>query len=153
MAVTFALQGASPAALALSSGYAIYPGGAPSGGDVVHRLHPSGDEDYVYFAREPADKALHYALDVHLAAGLRLVEGTLELLDAKGAPRLRVASPVVVDAGGRSLRAALAIDGCAVDTSPRGPWGRPVTPPGAASCVMSVTWPEDGVRYPALVDP
>jgi MYXO-CTERM domain-containing protein len=153
VAVAFSLQGASHAALAMASGYAIYPGAAPSGGDVLHRLRASGDEDYVYFAREPETKALRYTLDVHLAAGLRLFGGTLELLDAGGAPRLRVAPPVVIDAGGHRIQAALSLEGCEADTSPRGPWGRPVTPPGAGSCVMSVTWPDTGVRYPALVDP
>jgi len=166
VAVAFALQGASRAAPAVASGYVIYPGAAPSGlsgadpgtpgpagGDVVHRLHDSGDEDYVYFAREPARKALRYTLDVGLVAGLRLVDDTLELLDAAGAPRVRVAPPVVVDATGRRFRATLRVEGCQVDTIRRAPWGREVTAPGAASCVMVVAWPEEGVRYPALVDP
>ena len=122
------------------------------GGRRLHRPHPLGDEDFVYFAREPERQALAYRVDVSRVAGLRLVSRTLEFLDPGGAPRLRVAPPFVVDAGGRRLPANLAV-GCAADVSPRAPWGRPVTPPGASSCVVTVSWARAGVRYPALVDP
>jgi hypothetical protein len=44
-------------------------------------------------------------------AGLRLVEGTLKLLDAGGAPGWRVARPQVVGADGQRRDAKLAISG------------------------------------------
>ena len=86
-------------------------------------------------------------------SGLRLVAGTLEMLDADGTPRLRVAPPYIVGADGARTDATLAVEGCAVDTDPAAPWGRPVTTPGAASCTVRVRWPDDGVAYPAVLDP
>ena len=53
-----------------------------------------------------------------------LVENTLEMLDAGGAPRLRVAPPFLVGADGARTDAMLAIAGCAVDKSAAAPWGR-----------------------------
>src|SRR5206468_4432855 len=85
--------------------------------------------------------------------GLRLVAGTLELLDEGGAPRLRVSPPYVVGADGVNIGAALALAGCAVDENPSAPWGRAVTAPGASSCTLRVSWPRDGVSYPAVLDP
>ena len=79
--------------------------------------------------------------------------GTLELLDAGGAPRLRVAPPFIVGADGARTDATLAVEGCAVDTNPAAPWGRPVTAPGAASCTLRVSWPDEAVAYPAVLDP
>ena len=87
------------------------------------------------------------------AAGLRLVGGTLEVLDAAGTPRLRVAPPYIVGADGASTDATLAVTGCAVDTNPAPPWGRAVTAPGARVCQVKVSWPGSGVAYPAILDP
>jgi hypothetical protein len=52
-----------------------------------------GVEDFVSFPSKPAKSELRYALDMKDAAGLRLVDGVLEVLDAKGDPRLRVPPP------------------------------------------------------------
>src|SRR5262249_54748828 len=52
---------------------------------------------------------------------------------------------------GRVYDATLAVDGCAVDTDPRGPWGRAVVRPGARSCGVGVAWTKG--TYPAVVDP
>ena len=84
-------------------------------------------------------------------AGLRLVGHALEFLDAAGVPRLRVAPPYVVDALGDVREATLSVAGCAFDASPRAPWGRAVTAPGATRCAVGVTW--KGATYPALVEP
>src|SRR5262249_12699820 len=54
---------------------------------------------------------------------------------------------------GRRVHADLTVEGCAADTSPRAPWGRPVTAPGASTCTVAVAWAGRGVQYPALVDP
>ena len=86
-------------------------------------------------------------------AGLRLVADTLEMLDAAGSPRLRVAPPYIVGADGVRTDARLAVLGCAVDTDPSAPWGRRVKAPGAASCTVQVSWNDATVAYPALLDP
>lgn len=73
-------------------------------------------------------------LDLEGTAGLRAVGGTVELLDASGAPRIRIAPQV---------QQALALDlgGCAHDDSPAPPWDRAPTPPGAAGCDALLTVP------------
>jgi hypothetical protein len=152
MAVSFSLKGATDASLAVGDEMAVYLGGYGAA-DVLHRVVADGTEDYVSFATQPAREELTYHVDVSQAAGLRLVPAThtLELVDETGAPRLRVARPYVIDARGKRHEASLALRGCAYDTSGVGPWGRPVTPPGARSCEVHVTW--SGVEYPAMVDP
>lgn len=151
--IAFSLEGASAAPVVLEGGLALYAGAAPGGGDVIHLPSASGTEDLVYYERAPAQEELRYRVDVRDVAGLRLVAGTLEFLDAAGAPRLRVAPPYVLDADGRRHEAALAIEGCAADRSALAPFGRPVTSPGAAFCTVLVDWRAVHVTYPALVDP
>lgn len=153
LSVSFALDGAAPAELTASDGIAVYAGAAPGGGDILHRVSPTGTEDFVLFVTEPEHKELRYEVDVGAVAGLRLVANTLEFLDASGAPRLRVAPPYVLGADGARLSATLTVENCAVDRSPRAPWGRPVVNPGASSCAVKVAFPDAGIRYPALVDP
>jgi hypothetical protein len=55
---------------------------------VVHTTREDGVEDTVFFDARPAREELVYELDVSEVPGLRLVGGTLEPLDAGGAPRL-----------------------------------------------------------------
>ncbi|AUX22728.1 hypothetical protein SOCEGT47_032350 [Sorangium cellulosum] len=157
LAIAFSLPDASEVPAAVDGTLVLYAGalraGDGSSRDVLHRVFPGGTEDFVVFEREPARKELRYRVDVSAVTGLRLVERTLEFLDAAGAPRLRVAPPYLVDATGARTPASLSVEGCAFDTSPRAPWGRPVTPPGAPACTVVVAWPSAGVRYPALVDP
>jgi hypothetical protein len=133
-------------------GRVVYPGGYANG-DVVHQVRESGTEDFVIL-RERGTSSLDYELELEQGVvGLRLGADTLELLDAGGAPRLRVASPYVVDDAGSRIAASLSVDGCAYDTSPAAPWGRPITPPGAGSCRVRVAWSDAGLRYPLIVDP
>ncbi|XXX81874.1 kelch repeat-containing protein [Sorangium sp. So ce134] len=153
LGVAFSLDGAVDAPLAEADGFAIYAAGGPGGADLLHRVDRAGTEDFAFFERAPAREELRYRVDVGGAAGLRLVANTLEFLDAGGAPRLRIAPPYVLDADGERRTARLSVEGCAVDTSPRPPWGRPVTAPGATACAVTVAWAGAGVRYPALVDP
>jgi hypothetical protein len=153
MAIEVDLDGAGAADAELIDGLVMYRGALGDGRDVIHRVTVEGAEDYVALATAPPLPELRYT--VHLqegAAGLRLVADTLEILDADGAPRLRVAPPYVVGADGVRRGARLAVDGCAVDESPAAPWGRPVTRPGQTSCVVRVAW-DGNVRYPLLVDP
>ncbi len=132
-------------------GFVVYAA-ARGDGDVVHRVTAVGTEDFVRFARRPAKEELAYAIALgEGVAGLRLVENALELLDAHGAPRLRMAPPCVVDAAGAMHAARVELDGCAYDEDPRPPWGRAPTPSGSAACTVRVAWPE--VAYPAVVDP
>ena len=151
--VAFAIEGSAKADLVTDGDLAIYAGAGPEGSDVLHRVRESGTEDLIAFEERPASESIAYTLDARGIAGLRLVSRTLEMLDAKGAPRLRVDPPYVIDARGRRIEASLTVDGCAVSTDPRAPWGRPVTPPGAASCTVIVRWEGQSAEYPALVDP
>ncbi len=151
--IAFSLEGAAPTAAALGEGVVLYAGAAPGGGDLLHVPSAAGTEDLVHFERAPAKEELRYRVDVSRVAGLRLFADTLELLDAAGTPLLRVAPPYVIDAAGRRHEASLALEGCAADRSPRAPFGRPVTSPGAAFCTASVDWHAAHVTYPALVDP
>ena len=151
--IAFTLEGAAPAAAALAEGLVLYAGAAPGGGDVIHAPSAAGTEDLIHFYRAPAKEELRYRVDVSRVAGLRLFADTLELLDAAGTPLLRVAPPYVLDSAGRRHEASLALEGCAADASPRAPFGRPVTAPGAAFCTVRVDWHAAHVTYPALVDP
>lgn len=146
----FALKGARPVT-GQKRGSATFFKGALRGADIVHSTREDGVEDFVFFDAAPAREELAYELDVSGVAGLRLVGGSLELLDAGGAPRLRVERPWVSDADGKHRDASLAVDGCAFDTSPVAPWGRAVTAPGANRCQLRVLWHD--VRYPAVIDP
>jgi RHS repeat-associated protein len=148
------LTGALSVAAQTASGYVVYPAGMPSGANVLHRALPSGTEDFVSFATRPTTAEVDYSVALGTGvAGLRLVAGTLELLDANGVPRLHVSPPFIVGAGGTRTDGALAVAGCAVDTDPSPPWGRAVTAPGAKTCTVKVTWPDANVTYPAILDP
>jgi hypothetical protein len=148
----FSLEGASPEPRSESSGIAVYAGAAPSGGDVIDRVSPAGVEDLVFFEREPAERSLRYRVTPG-GAGLRLVAGTLEVLDRDGLPALRVAPPFVLDAAGHRAAAALSVEGCAVSTSSLPPLGERVLPAGAPTCTVKVSWEGAALRYPILVDP
>jgi RHS repeat-associated protein len=137
-----------------ANGYVVYRGGLKSGASLFVRATLDGAEDYISFPARPQSPEVAY--DVALGAGisgLRLVEGTLEMLDASGTPRLRVTPPYLVDSEGAIVDAALSVSGCAVDTDPAGPWGRPVTVPGASTCQVRATWNDSDVKYPAVLDP
>ena len=153
-AVDVKLQGAAAVAGQAAGGYVVYPAASATGANVVQRAIASGTEDFVAVDAKPAATQVGYDVALGVgAAGLRLVGGTLEVLDAGGAPRLRVTPPYIVGADGAQTDATLAVAGCAVDTNPAPPWGRRVTAPGAKSCQVSVTWPGTGVVYPAILDP
>jgi len=145
VAIRFARVSAVAEKLELArGGLAVY-------GDLVHRVRAEGTEDFVSFERRPTREELVYRVDVRRVAGLRLVGNTLEFLDVTGTPRLRVAPPYVLDAAGARHDAVLAVEGCKADADPRAPWERAVVAPGAAECLVRVTWHD--VSYPALVDP
>lgn len=154
VALSARLSGALPTDAEVSDGYVVYPAAAPGGGAIVHRVIDAGTEDYVSFPQAPAVEEVAYELELSPAvAGLRLVERTLEALDASGTPRLHVAPPFLVGADGRRHDASVEVSGCAVDTSPSAPWGQPVVAPGASHCLVRIAWADSGVVYPAVLDP
>jgi hypothetical protein len=153
VAVSFTLRGAtSHAAAATGSGLTLYSGGV-GGADVIRGMTSDGVEDFAVFDQRPQNEELSYDVDVSEVAGLRTVSNTLEFLDTSGTPRLRIAPPSIVDARGVWVAARLSVDGCAADTDPSAPWGRPVVAPGAASCTVRIAWAHPGLTYPVLVDP
>ena len=153
-AVAVTLEGGRDVAPLMASGYLVYRRGHASGATVLHRASPAGVEDWLSFDERPATPEVTYRLALGAGvAGLRLVENTLELLDVRGAPRLRVEPPYLVGADGERTAATLALEGCSVDRSPAPPWDRAVTAPRSASCGLRVSWSNEDVAYPALLDP
>src|SRR5258706_6373980 len=153
VAVSFGLENLGAVPAARSPGGAVYRNAPGSGRDLTLVLGDERFEDFVSFPEKPERAAVTYRLDLSRVAGLRLVASVLELLDAKGTPRLRMLAPYVVDAHGTRHELAIQIRGCAFDTNPVGPWGRPVTPPGAALCKLDLDWSDRDVAYPAVLDP
>lgn len=152
--VALSLVAASNTPAEVAGGFVVYRDTTDAGAHVFRRSSAEGVEDFFVYSRAPAKPQIDYQLELRAGiAGLRLVNDTLEFLDATGLPRLRVGAPRIQTADCEIVSAHLVLAGCAADTSPRVPWGRPITPPGAASCTLSVTWDSAEVRYPALVDP
>ncbi len=121
--------------------------------DVFRVANVDGIEDF-YLVDQPRNNlSFSYELQLTNVAGLRLVADTLELLDAGGAPRLRMPTPMLLDSRGKQRLGTLRVSGCAVDTKGIGPWGRPVTAPGASSCTVTASFDGTELAYPVLVDP
>lgn len=116
------------------------------------RTLPSGVEDWVGLQRRPS-KPLRYRVALAGVAGLRRVAGIVELLDATGAPVIRVGPAYLVDARGRTRSVDLSLPDCAHDENERAPWGRPVTAPGAESCSVELGLDDGGLEYPLRIDP
>lgn len=136
-------------------GALVYPA-AVEMGDAATLLRSDGVEDVLLLSQRPSRERIRMRVDVREVAGLRLVEGVLELLDRGGAPRVRIAKPFVLDARDRKLPAELGVEGCNRDESPRSPWDLPPIAPGASECFVVLRWGEEigvPVEYPALVDP
>jgi hypothetical protein len=150
VSVRFRWHDAKASAVAVAGGYALYAG-ALDGADVIHRVHAEGPEDYVVFETRPAHQELLYEVDVSRVPGLRLVSNTLEFLDERGTPALRVAPPYVVDARSERHDAKLTVTGCEWKANAGAPSGKPVTKPGATHCTVRIAW--NDVAYPAMVDP
>ena len=154
LAVSIRLHAGQPSEAELDDGYLVYHNSLGPGTTAFHRPSEDGFEDYVLFERAPAEPELAYSLSLSAeVAGLRLVANTLELLDARGTPRIRVAPPFLIDAQGARTEATLSIENCQVDSDPNAPWSRPVRDPGARACVLQIRWDEAGLVYPALLDP
>ena len=157
LVVSVRLRGATAAPAALADGHVVYPDAFGPGGHLVHRVHQQGTEDYLRFEEEPAERRVSYQLALgHSVAALRLVANVLELLDADGIPRLRMAPPFVLDASQRRWSATTRLTNCAFDDSPSAPWRRPVAklPPEQRQrgCTVEIAWPA-AARYPLVLDP
>lgn len=154
MTIDVGLAGATASAREESNGYVVYRSGYVNGAHIVHRPTSQGTEDYVFFPEKlPETPELRYDLGLgEGVAGLRLVDRTLEMLDAKGAPRLRMTQPYAVDGDGRRLAINVAIEGCAYDASGVAPWGRPTVDPGAKHCSVRLSW-DASAKAPLVVDP
>ena len=147
------LLGARATTADTAEGYLVYRD-AFHGGDIVHRPRPDGFEDFITLLAETDTGEVRYSVALTTGvAGLRLVANTLELVDAKGTPRLHVAPPFLVDAKGARIWAQLAVNGCAVDTNPAPPWNHAPVSAGARTCTVSVSWDRGAIVYPALLDP
>lgn len=132
--------------------FAIHPEVAP-GTTMFRRVDESGLDD-VFEVASPRDAlTFTYQVSIGGAGGLRLVGGTLEVVDRDGAPRLRMPAPVVADANGDRRTGTIEVRGCAVDRDPRGPWGRAPVATGAESCEVVASIDGRGLAYPVLVDP
>lgn len=153
LGLSFTLEGARKVPPASARGLVLYPAAGPGDTDVIHHVHHAGTEDLIFADKRSQIQKLRYHIELDVASALRLVERTLEILDAHGVPRLRVAPPIVYDANGKRHDAAIDVEGCFVDRDPRAPWDRAVTAPGSKSCTVVVDFHDDSLRYPILVDP
>lgn len=154
MSLAFRMHGAPNADAETVNGYVVYRGAHEGRPDVVYRVTPEGTEDFVAFWSAPETAEVTYDVDLGVGvAGVRLVGGAFEVLDAAGVPRLRASPPVIVDSAGRGHEAAVAVTGCAVDTNPAAPWTRPPVAPQSRRCTLRVSWDGAPITYPALLDP
>jgi MYXO-CTERM domain-containing protein len=147
-----AIVDATDAAGAASDGVITYPAAGPGGADLFAVPGPDGVEDFAVYWQKPKSASLTYRMALDRVAGLRLVRGSLELLDAGGVPRVRVRHPWVIDASGRRHDAALEVRGCPVDEGAGAPWARQFVEVEGDTCDLVVNW-NDALEYPVLVDP
>lgn len=158
VAVGFAPTAAEAAPARATTDGAEYPR-AIDGADLVLRIRHDGVEDYLVMAEKPPVEQLRYRVELRRVAGLRKIGSVVEMLDAGGAPRLRIAPPYLLDARGRRHAASIEVEGCAVDRDPAPPWRRRPLPPAGSSCVVRIAWGQqlgahgEPVSYPATLDP
>jgi len=152
--VAYAPLGAAASEAEVADGLVVYRDAFGAGTPLLHRPTGDGTEDFVLLEHAPASPRVSFSFELgEKVSGLRLVGNVLELVDAKGAPRLRVASPWLVGRDGHVIDAELSVEGCAYDADPAPPWDRPTRDPGARVCTLHVRWDRDAVQYPALLDP
>ncbi len=123
------------------------------GGDWMVRLTTSGFEDFVTLPERSQDEVIYDLALGDGVAGLRLLGDSLELLDADGAPRLRMRAPVVIGTLGARHPVTVSLRNCTVDRDTRAPWDRPVVAPGARNCSLHLRWRSETLLYPAVLDP
>ncbi len=121
------------------------------GFDHVAHATAFGLEDYVVLPA-PGRTSVVYDLDLEPGVGLRLVDRTLEVVDAQGTPRLRMAPPQVIDAHGRHHPVGVRVEDCPVDEHPAAPWGKASVSSDARRCSVALSW-EAALQHPAILDP
>lgn len=126
---------------------------SPLGGGVRFVRHEGAFEDFVEVAARPARARLSYELGLDGVAAVRAIEGVVELLDSRGAPRLRMAPPRMRTRAGDERPVAAELAGCTVERDARPPWGRPHPAPGASTCTLHLSWEARDDEYPLWVDP
>ncbi len=122
-------------------------------GELLREHRARGIEDWFYFASAPATESVAYEVELDGVAGMRLVERVLELVDAGGAPRLRMAAPWILDRAGTVHPVQVELEACVADRDPRAPWGRAPTAPGGPRCEVRLRWSLSPELYPAWLDP
>jgi hypothetical protein len=153
LSVRVSVKGARDVPAESAGAFVVYPKAFGAGALLAH-VTEDGVEDFVELPVRPARALVEYEVALSdQVAGLRLVDRTLEFLDAKGNPRLRMSPPTLSGSARRTLPAAVAVEGCAVDRNPLAPWGRPVVNPGARRCQVRLSWEAGDDFYPAVLDP
>jgi len=153
VSITVRARGAAAVEGVVDDNSLVYRNAFPHA-DLVHIPLVDGDEELVVLHEPPKERELSWELGLgEGAAGLRLVGGTLEVLDKSGLPRLHVGEPTVFDADGQGVRATLEVVGCAVDRSPTIPTDHPVVHSGAERCTVVARFDDAGLRYPLVFDP
>lgn len=144
--------GFAPSAVEFAEHVAMYPA-VRHGVHAFRVVRARGIEDF-YQVDDPRESfSPAYVVSLRGVAGLRLVDHQLELLDASGAPRLRMPRPSLHDSRGTARLGELAVEGCAYDASPTLPWGRKPIAPGASECTVTVRFDTRGLAFPVLIDP
>lgn len=152
MTLSISLEGARRVTGRLEADGSVRYPTAHEGRDVWFRGRPDGVEDFVE-VRELAGTT-RYRVGFTGVAGVRVVEDTVEFLEADGNPVLRMAPPMVRTKKKDLVPARVAVSGCRFDSSPKAPWGREVVSPRADSCLVTVSWKlsrQD--ELPAQLDP
>ncbi|MFO0666614.1 MAG: dickkopf-related protein [Polyangiaceae bacterium] len=136
----------------VENGIVHYRGAFGANTEMLQKLTPHGTEDYVRFESQPARESLSYRVDLDQAVvSVRHFGGVIEFLDKDGTPVFRMNTPYGIDAEGKAFAVSVKVNGCAVDSDPRGPWGRELPRAGADHCMVDLGW--SGVSYPAAIDP
>lgn len=148
--VAVAIEGADDAAPHLEDSVAFYPR-ALGGAHVLRKVLAHGAEDFVAFEERPQKEEVRYQLDLVGAAGIRVLPELVEILDANGAPRVRMRAPTYTDPTG-DHRATFSVEGCNVDRDPAPAWSRSFAHvDDDATCTLVVGF--EGAAYPMLLDP
>lgn len=120
--------------------------------DAVTRSMAAGVESVARFAERPEAEELVYDVALTGVSAVRHVGNTVEFLGGDGAPRLRMAPPLLVGAREQLIEPTVDVQGCAVDRDGHAPWGRKVASPGADSCRVELRWTAAPEAYPMTVD-
>ena len=152
--IEFSLHGAREIAAQAAEGYLVYPKAHASGATLLHRALGEGTEDFVSFETRPP------------VAEIATTSRSARTSRASGSSRARwrCSTPGArpgcawrrLTSSGRTARGPTPSSrwtaARSTRTRPRPGAGR-VTPPGAAPCTVRVTWDDDAVVYPAVLDP